>query len=91
MAQMTETYEIKAYVKSLGAAKVGVAPVERFEGAPRGHRPQDFLPSARSVISLCLKQVEGVIHFDDYLAESEYILPEVRGKVLHGSLYGRMG
>jgi epoxyqueuosine reductase len=31
---------------------VGIAPVERFEHAPEGHRPGDLLPGAKSVISM---------------------------------------
>ena len=27
-----------------GADLVGVAPVERFENAPEGHKPTDFMP-----------------------------------------------
>lgn len=38
----------------------GVAPVSRFENAPRSHRPRDFLSRANSVISIGLKIPEGV-------------------------------
>ena len=31
---------------------VGIAPVERFNNAPNGHRPHDILPGAKSVISM---------------------------------------
>jgi hypothetical protein len=36
-----------------------VAPIERFAGAPEGHKPQDILLSARSVISIALNALEG--------------------------------
>ena len=36
----------------LGADLVGIAPVERFAHAPEGHRPTDFMPQCKSVISI---------------------------------------
>ncbi|MEW6547691.1 MAG: hypothetical protein AB1446_12385 [Bacillota bacterium] len=50
---MSLTQEMKQYLKSLGADLVGVAPVERFEGAPR--RPEEILPGARSVVVIGLR------------------------------------
>lgn len=38
---------------------MGVAPVERFANAPEGHRPTDFLPGARSVVSMSIKISAG--------------------------------
>jgi epoxyqueuosine reductase QueG len=38
----------------------GVAPVERFKYAPEGHRPEDILPEAKSVISIGARILEGV-------------------------------
>ncbi len=38
----------------LGADLVGIAPVERFSEAPEGHRPTDFMPECKSVISIGL-------------------------------------
>jgi epoxyqueuosine reductase len=43
-----------------GADLVGVAPVERFAGAPEGHRPTDFMPECRSVISIALHLFQGM-------------------------------
>jgi len=45
---MSLTKELKREIKRLGADLVGVAPVERFEGAPR--LPQELLPRAKSVV-----------------------------------------
>ena len=53
------TAEILAFCKGLGADLVAVASVERFGGAPDGHKPQDILPGARSVISFALNALEG--------------------------------
>jgi epoxyqueuosine reductase len=38
---------------------VGIAPVERFKNAPEGHRPQDLLTGARSVISIGTRVSKG--------------------------------
>ena len=37
-----------------GADLVGIAPVDRFAEAPEGHRPTDFMPECKSVISIGL-------------------------------------
>lgn len=38
---------------------VGIAPVERFKNAPEGHRPQDLLPGAKSVVSIGTRVSKG--------------------------------
>jgi len=43
-----------------GADLVGVAPVERFENAPEGHKPTDFMPECNSVISIALHIFQGM-------------------------------
>lgn len=43
-----------------GADLVGIAPVERFANAPEGHRPTDFLPECRSVISIGMHLFQGM-------------------------------
>ena len=45
---------MNAHLSAEGARLVGVASVDRFRGAPVGHRPQDFLPDARSVVVIGL-------------------------------------
>ena len=40
---------------------LGIAPVDRFENAPEGHKPTDLLPKAQSVIVLGVKLPLGVI------------------------------
>lgn len=44
--------EIKKLCRSLGADLVGIASVDRFVNAPKGHHPTDVMPTAKSVISL---------------------------------------
>jgi len=53
------TGQAKEIARRHGAALVGVGPVDRFDpmpplsdAAPEGHHPRDFLPDARSVISI---------------------------------------
>jgi epoxyqueuosine reductase QueG len=43
-----------------GADLVGIAPVERFANAPEGHKPTDFMPECRSVISIALHLFDGM-------------------------------
>ena len=38
--------EIINHAKNNGASLVGFAGVKRFDNAPKGHRPNDFLPEA---------------------------------------------
>lgn len=44
------TEQTKKFLKKQGADLIGIAPVERFQGAPQGHRPEDILKSASSVV-----------------------------------------
>jgi epoxyqueuosine reductase QueG len=55
------TQELKGYVMGEGAELVGIAPVERFEDAPPGHRPRDLLPEARSVVSLAFRLFDRLV------------------------------
>ena len=49
---MPKTNAIMDFAKENGADLVGIAPVNRFEGAPQGHKPEDLLPGARSVVAM---------------------------------------
>lgn len=44
-----------------GVDLVGVAPVERFSNAPEGHRPEDLLRGAQSVISFAVRIPVGTL------------------------------
>lgn len=69
------TEELKQYIldKSNGVALVGVAPIDRFDGAPEGHRPSDFVQNARSVVVIALPIVSGLTNYDEYMEESQVI------------------
>jgi len=49
------TGKVKDFVKKKGATLVGAAATKRFSRAPKGYRPRDFLPNAKSVISIGLR------------------------------------
>lgn len=53
--------KIKEFAISRGAELVGFAAMNRFEGAPEGHRPVDILPEAKTVV-VCTNAIpKGVI------------------------------
>jgi len=47
--------KVKEFVLSKDADLVGIASVSRFDGAPDGHKPEDILPDAKTVI-VCAKR-----------------------------------
>lgn len=47
---MIESKDIKEIVKNLGADLCGVAPVERFNEAPKGFHPQDIYIDSKSIV-----------------------------------------
>ncbi len=49
---MVNADSIIGFARNAGADLVGVAPVERFEGAPKGHKPGNILPGGRSVVAM---------------------------------------
>jgi epoxyqueuosine reductase QueG len=57
---MDLTQEVKARVLKEDMDLVGIAPVDRFEGAPVGRRPTDILPTANSVIVSAVHVLDSV-------------------------------
>ena len=49
---MTIERLIKDLAHRLGADLCGIAPVERFQGAPKGFHPQDIFPEAKAAVVL---------------------------------------
>lgn len=78
MATLTE--KVIDTLLDQGADLVGIAPVARFADAPEGHRPTDFLPSCKSVISIALHLMQGVA---DVWSED----PERPGKTISPYLF----
>ncbi|HDP81473.1 MAG TPA: epoxyqueuosine reductase [Spirochaetes bacterium] len=58
---MTIENAIKERAQKIGIDKCGIAPVSRFEGAPKGTHPTDFLPGCKSVISIGVRLVDGAV------------------------------
>ena len=58
---MSIEQSIKDCAHNAGMDLCGIAPVSRFEGAPRGTHPTDFLPGCKSVVSVGVRLADGVI------------------------------
>ena len=68
------TTDVKKYAQeTLGAWLVGVASVDRFAEAPRGHRPDELLPGARAVVVIGLPILESLLNWRGMLKNSEAI------------------
>jgi epoxyqueuosine reductase QueG len=96
-AKLTES--VKQIAKRQGAALVGVASIERFDpmpplydASPQGHHPRDFVPEARSVISIAMPILNPVLDAPAVLAdvEIEMVPPHVKYPYLE-RLYNRVG
>ena len=48
---MTDSKMVKEILFGLGADLCGIASMDRFANAPKGHHPLDVLPTCKSVIS----------------------------------------
>ena len=60
------TREVEKFARSEGAVVVGFSPVERFEEAPEGHRPVDFVPGAKSVVAFGMRISDAIVDYSDY-------------------------
>lgn len=79
--------ELENLARSLGVRLFGVAPIERFEGAPSGHHPLDFLPQARNVIVIGIPIPWGSINYQNLLQNSSVITGEFRQEYLQRYFY----
>lgn len=55
------TSRVKKTAKDLGAKIVGIAEADRFGEAPEGHRPNDILEDAKSVVVLAIPLLKSVL------------------------------
>lgn len=67
---------IKDFAKNSGMDFCGIAPVSRFDGAPQGTHPTDFLPGCKSVISVRIRLMDGVIQTIFRNFEGDYPVAE---------------
>ncbi len=60
MTDQELTRTVKEFaLKQLGADLIGIAGADRFSEAPAGHRPEDLLPDARSVIVMAGRMLDS--------------------------------
>jgi len=70
------TTDVKKYAQeTLGARLVGVASVDRFAEAPKGHGPVDLLPGAQTVVVVALPVVKSLLNWRGMLKDSA-VIPE---------------
>jgi len=69
------TLEVKTLAKEQGAHLVGIASVDRFAEAPKGHHPTDLVPGAKSVVSIAHRYFQTVLDSDKFRMESD-LIPE---------------
>jgi len=73
--------EIKRVALMEGASNVGIASVDSFAGAPKGHTPADFIPDAKSVISFGIRLLDATVERDRLFLYSQMIPEELRRSV----------
>ena len=73
---LTLTQQLRTWAIDQGMDLVGVAPVDRLADQPAGFRPQDYLPTARTVISIGCAIAHGLCDvWGTYEDEGKSILP----------------
>jgi epoxyqueuosine reductase QueG len=85
LTTMTTSAEIKKVAKRYGADLCGIAPVERFENAPKGFRPYDIYPGTKSVIAIAKREIESALFSKSpvtYTFASEMVLNEVHKTII---------
>ncbi len=93
------TREVKDVARRAGAALVGVANVERFDAmpplrdaVPSGHHPSDFLPGTRSVISIAMPILDGVLDGPARMNERPMeMIPDHIKPAFMDTVYSRVG
>ena len=81
--------DVKAKAKELGADLCGIAPMSRFEGAPKQNDPRYIFPDAKSMIVLgfriprgSLRGIEEGTHFLNYPSMGYAALNQVYGPMV---------
>jgi len=83
--------ELERLASAEGAVLFGVAPVERFDGAPPGHHPRDFLEEARNVVVIGIPIPEGVIYREEMMKGSPFVPENERLEFLQNYFYHTAG
>jgi epoxyqueuosine reductase len=84
------TEEVRALAVREGAALVGFASVDRFDGAPRGHHPAEIVSGAHTVITFGVPLVEQVADWEELFLDSELLGPDIRKTILQEYLYSEV-
>ena len=87
----TLTKEVCTWLKVNGASTVGISNVERFDGAPKGHHPCDFVHEARSVVTFGVALLHHALNWEGHLRDSELVPPEHRKDLLKNYFYLQTG
>ena len=82
---------VKNLVKDFGADLVGIASVDRFEGAPPGHGPLDLMPRAKSVVVAGVRIPDPVVDYDEYHLKMTEMKPELGIRANIENFYMQMG
>lgn len=77
--------------RDMGASLVGVASVERFDGAPPAHHPAELLPGARAVMTFGIRILDRVMEWPDLLKGSPFYPESKRAEALRVCLYEKSG
>ena len=67
------TLEVKSLAKEQGAHLVGIASVDRFAEAPKGHHPTDLVPGAKSVVVMAHRFFQSVLDSDKMGIKSDLV------------------
>jgi len=90
MAEITSSV-IKDMAIDFGADIVGIASVDRFEGAPPGHGPLDLMPESKSVIVMGIRIPDTVVEYDTYHLKMEEMPRETAIGSIIDNFYMQMG
>lgn len=82
---------VKNLATDWGASLVGIAPVERFEGAPAGHGPLDLMSHAKSVIVAGVRIPDPVVEYDEYHLKMTEMKSELGIRANMENFYMQMG
>ena len=88
---MDLTTAVADMARGMGASLVGVAPVERFDGAPTAHHPAELLPGAKSVMTFGIRILNRVMEWPELLKGSAFYPESKRAEALRLCLYEKSG
>ena len=86
MTEVEFTSDIKQFVRNQGSPLVGISSAERLDAAPVGHRPQDYLPGARSVIVMAMPILRAYARYPDFMKGSPLVDEKVERRRGRGRL-----